>query len=140
MGKALVLAQQAAQQDEVPVGAIILLNQQVIAQDHNRTIQLNDATAHAEMLVLTAAMHQLGTRYLNECVIYVTLEPCPMCAFAMGLARVGRLVYGAGDPRMGFTRWKPSLLHPSTQVTGGILAEECGALLREFFARKRDKD
>ncbi|MGN1046892.1 MAG: nucleoside deaminase [Candidatus Cryptobacteroides sp.] len=138
MREALREARNAAQEDEVPVGAVVVLNGRIIAKGHNMTERLNDPTAHAEMLALTSAFEAMGGKYLNNCTLYVTVEPCPMCAGALAWAQIGKVVYGAIDPKRGFSRFSPSLLHPKTQVTGGVLAEECGKLVSEFFAGKRN--
>ncbi len=137
MRLALRLAQQAAQQGEVPVGAVLVCGDKIIAQDHNRTETFHDPTAHAEILCLTAATHALQSKYLLGCTLYVTLEPCAMCAGALGWAQLGMLVYGASDPQKGYTRYVPSPLHPKTQVLQGVLAEEARALLQDFFRRRR---
>ena len=138
MREALREARNAAQEDEVPVGAVVVLNGRIIAKGHNMTQRLNDPTAHAEMLAMTSAFEAMGGKYLNNCTLYVTVEPCPMCAGALAWAQIGKVVYGAIDPKRGFSRFSPSLLHPKTQVTGGARAEECGKLVSEFFAGKRD--
>ena len=138
MREALREARNAAQEDEVPVGAVVVLNGRIIAKGHNMTQRLNDPTAHAEMLAMTSAFEAMGGKYLNNCTLYVTVEPCPMCAGALAWAQIGKVVYGAIDPKRGFSRFSPSLLHPKTQVTGGVLAEECGKLVSEFFAGKRN--
>ena len=138
MREALREARNAAQEDEVPVGAVVVLNGRIIAKGHNMTQRLNDPTAHAEMLALTSAFEAMGGKYLNNCTLYVTVEPCPMCAGALAWAQIGKVVYGAIDPKRGFSRFSPSLLHPKTQVTAGVLAEECGKLVTEFFAGKRN--
>ena len=138
MREALREARNAAQEDEVPVGAVVVLNGRIIAKGHNMTQRLNDPTAHAEMLAMTSAFEAMGGKYLNNCTLYVTVEPCPMCAGALAWAQIGKIVYGAIDPKRGFSRFSPSLLHPKTQVTAGVLAEECGKMVSEFFAGKRD--
>lgn len=127
----------AFDEGEVPVGALVVCDGQVIASAHNQTERLGDATAHAEMLALTAATDQLGGKYLNECTLFVTLEPCIMCAGAMGWTQLGRLVYAAADPRRGFSRFSPSPLHPKTTVTDGLMAVECKQLMKKFFKLKR---
>lgn len=137
MRKALDEAQQAAERDEVPVGAVVVCGGRIVAQAHNLTELLHDVTAHAEMQAITAAANYLGGKYLNDCTMYVTVEPCSMCAAALGWAQIGRLVYGAADEKRGFTRFAPQVLHPKTQVTAGILSDECSALMRSFFAHKR---
>lgn len=139
---ALLEAEEAARNDEVPVGAVIVVGDRIIARTHNLTETLTDVTAHAEMLAITAAADALGGKYLPQCTLYVTVEPCPMCAGALGWSQIGRIVYGASDPKRGFSRFctdSLSPLHPSTIVTTGILAEEAGAIMKEFFKRKRRK-
>lgn len=140
MRLALDQARLAYQKDEVPVGAVIVCQGRVIARSHNLTQTLNDPTAHAEMQAITAACHYLGGRYLDQCTLYVTLEPCPMCAAALAWAQLGRLVYGADDPKRGYNlvqgAAKP-LLHPKTAVQKGLLSDESAALLKDFFAKKR---
>lgn len=137
MLEALKEAQAASEEDEVPIGAVIVSRGSVIAKGHNMTELLNDPTAHAEMLALTAATNELGGKYLTDCTLYVTVEPCPMCAAALAWAQVSRIVYGASDPKRGYTRFSPSLLHPKTVVTSGILADECGSMVSDFFKQKR---
>lgn len=139
MGEALREAKRAVQMDEVPVGAIIVHKGRIIARAHNYTERLNDATAHAEMQAVTMATSAFGGKYLNECTIYVTVEPCPMCAAALNWTQIGRVVYGAADPKRGYTLFSPSLLHPKTEVTAGVLADECSVLMRNFFKSKRDQ-
>lgn len=137
MLEALKEARMAAEEDEVPIGAVITCNGQIIARGHNMTEMLNDPTAHAEMLSLTAATNAIGGKYLTGCTIYVTVEPCPMCAAALAWAQVSRIVYGAPDPKRGYTRFSPSLLHPKTEVSSGVLADVCGELVSDFFRNKR---
>ena len=137
MKQALVEARAAADEGEVPVGAVVVCNNQIIARAHNQTERLNDPTAHAEMLAITMAAATLGGKYLNECTLYVTLEPCVMCGGAIAWAQLGELVYGAADPKRGFSRITPSVLHPKTKVTTGILEEECSKPLLKFFKEKR---
>ena len=137
MREALMEAGQADMDDEVPVGAIIVCNGRIIGRGHNMTERLNDATAHAEMIAVTSATETLGGKYLENCTIYVTVEPCPMCAAALYWARIGEIVYGADDPKRGYTMYSPSLLHPKTVVRKGILADECGRLVSDFFRNKR---
>lgn len=134
---ALKEAQISFDKGEIPVGAIIVCNDVVIAKAHNQTEQLTDFTAHAEMLAFTSASNYLSNKYLKNCTLYVTLEPCGMCASASAWTQIGRLVYGASDPKKGFTTFQPSLLHPKTQVTSGILEERCLALVQKFFSSKR---
>lgn len=137
MSEALKEAVCAAEEDEVPIGAVVVCNGRIIARGHNMTERLHDPSAHAEMIAITAATEALGGKYLDSCTLYVTVEPCPMCAGAMNWAQVGALVYGADDPKRGYTRFSPSLLHPKTRITKGVLAEECGDIVSEFFKRKR---
>ena len=137
MKQALAEAKAAQADGEVPIGAVIVCNGRIIARGHNMTERLNDSTAHAEMIAITSATEALGGKYLQDCTLYVTVEPCPMCAAATAWAQLGRLVYGAADPRRGYTLFSPSLLHPKTQVSSGILEEECGAPVKEFFKNKR---
>ncbi len=137
MRKALDQARMAYDRDEVPVGAVVVCNDRIIARGHNLTETLNDVTAHAEMQAITAAANSLGGKYLDVCTLYVTVEPCVMCAGAIGWSQLGRLVYGAADPKRGFSVYAPHALHPKTQVTSGVLEEECAQLMKEFFKRKR---
>lgn len=137
MMEALKEAREAAAEDEVPIGAVIVGDGGIISRGHNMVERLNDPSAHAEMLALTSATAALGGKYLNDCTIYVTVEPCPMCAAALGWAQIGRVVYGSPDPKRGFTLFTPSLLHPRTKVDSGVLAEECSGLVSEFFRSKR---
>lgn len=137
MMEALKEAREAAAEDEVPIGAVIVGDGGIISRGHNMVERLNDPSAHAEMLALTSATAALGGKYLNDCTIYVTVEPCPMCAAALCWAQIGRVVYGSQDPKRGFTLFTPSLLHPRTRVDSGVLAEECSGLVSEFFRSKR---
>lgn len=137
MKQALIEARTAFEKDEVPVGAIVVSENRIIARAHNLTETLNDVTAHAEMLAITAASEYLGAKYLTDCVLYVTLEPCTMCAGALNWAQIGRLVTGASDLKRGFKRLNPSPLHPRTQIAEGVLADACGELVKQFFALKR---
>lgn len=137
MQQALKQARLAAQAGEVPVGAVIVSKNHIIARGHNLTEQLNDVTAHAEIIALTAAANHLGGKYLKNCTLYVTLEPCVMCAGALAWAQLDRLVYGAGDDKRGFMRFGKELLHPRTKVEYGVLHDACSALLSEFFSHKR---
>lgn len=137
MRMALQEAQQAAQADEIPVGAVVVCQNRIIARAHNLTETLCDVTAHAEMQAITSATNNIGGKYLTDCTLYVTLEPCTMCAGAIGWAQISRLVYGASDPRRGYSSIAPNALHPRTQVTTGILADECTALIQDFFRKKR---
>jgi len=137
MKQALVEAQKAYDDDEIPVGAIIVSNEQIIARAHNQTERLNDFTAHAEMLAITAASEYIGAKYLNECSLYVTLEPCIMCAGACYWSKMGRIVFGAFDQKNGYGRSSSTVLHPKTKVTGGIMENEASELLKTFFLKKR---
>ena len=137
MQLALAEARQALQRDEVPIGAVVVCAGRVIGRGHNLTETLTDATAHAEMQAITAASQYLGGKYLPDCTLYVTVEPCVMCAGAIGWAQVGRLVYGAADEKRGYRRFAPEALHPKTEVTAGVLADECGQLVKDFFRDKR---
>lgn len=137
MKKALQEAETAFEKDEVPVGAVIVVANRIIARAYNLTELLNDVTAHAEMQAITAASNYLGGKYLNECTLYVTLEPCQMCAGALYWSQIGRIVYGATDEKRGCTAMGTKL-HPKTKIEGGILQEECGQLLKRFFIEKRN--
>jgi len=137
MQEALCEAREAARCGEVPVGAVIVCKGRVIAHAHNLTETLNDVTAHAEMQAITMAADFLGGKYLNDCTLYVTVEPCPMCAAALGWAQLGKLVYGASDDKRGFHLFSPTLLHPKTETLSGICAEECSALMSDFFKGRR---
>ena len=137
MKAALEQAQEAAASDEIPIGAVIVCDGRIVGTGHNMTERLNDPTAHAEMIALTAACNTIGGKYLSDCTLYVTVEPCPMCAAALSWAQLGRLVYGARDPKRGYTLFQPLLLHPRTTVTEGILSDECSSIVSEFFARRR---
>lgn len=137
MKQALLEAQAAFQADEIPVGAVVVCRDRIIARAHNQTELLTDVTAHAEILAITAAANALGSKYLDECTLYVTLEPCPMCAGALAWAQLGRLVYGAVDEKRGFMRFGKGMLHPRTKLEYGILQAECSELMVSFFQRKR---
>ena len=130
-------AKAAAAQGEIPVGAVVVCNGMVIARAHNLTETLTDVTAHAEMQAITAAASYLGGKYLDQCTLYVTLEPCTMCAGAIGWSQLKRMVYGASDPKRGYTVFAPDVLHPKTEVVSGILADECAQLVQDFFKKKR---
>lgn len=134
---ALCEAQKAFDKDEVPIGAVIVCRDTIIARAHNLVEHLNDVTAHAEMQAITAAASTLGGKYLNDCTLYVTVEPCPMCAGAIGWSQLGRVVYGASDPKRGYTLLAPGVLHPKTTVTSGVLADEATSLIQSFFKKKR---
>ena len=137
MREALAEAKAALSEEEIPIGAVIVCKGRIIGKGHNMVERLHDATAHAEMIAITAATEALGGKYLQDCTLYVTVEPCPMCAAALNWSQVSRIVYGAPDPRRGYSLYSPSLLHPRTEVTPGILAEECGALVSDYFKSKR---
>jgi len=137
MKEALKEAQKAYDADEVPVGAIVVAENKIIARSHNLTERLNDVTAHAEMQVITSAANYLGGKYLTECTLYVTLEPCVMCAGALYWSQVSRIVYGAHDEKRGFSIQSSNLLHPKTEVVSGILENECSEIIKQFFKAKR---
>ncbi len=137
MREALKEANKAFSIDEIPVGAVVVCNDRIIARAHNLTERLNDVTAHAEMQAFTAAANHLGGKYLDDCTLYVTLEPCVMCAGAAFWTQLGKLVYGAKDEKRGFTMTGVNLLHPKTEVVSGILNKECASLLTKFFKSKR---
>ena len=137
MQQALREARTARDEDEVPIGAVIVCDGQIVARAHNNTERLGDVTAHAEMIAFTAAANTLGSKYLPDCTLYVTVEPCPMCAGAAGWLQIGRIVYGASDPKKGFERLGHKMLHPKTVVQKGVMEEECSELMKEFFKRKR---
>ncbi|MDD3079399.1 MAG: nucleoside deaminase [Paludibacter sp.] len=138
MRQALIEAQKAGECDEVPVGAVIVCQGRIIARGHNLTETLTDVTAHAEMQAITAAAQFLGGKYLIDCTLYVTVEPCIMCAGALGWSQISRIVYGAADEKRGFTRFAPAALHPKTEVVFGVLEEECSQLVKDFFKKKRN--
>ena len=137
MKEAFKEAQKAFEKDEVPVGAVIVCKNTIIARAHNLTEQLNDTTAHAEMQAITAATNYLGAKYLNECTIYITLEPCIMCAGALNWAQIGKIVYAAKDEKKGYKTLNQNILHPKTEVSSGILEKECSEIIKEFFKKKR---
>lgn len=134
---ALAQADEAASEDEVPIGAVIVCRGRIIGKGHNMTERLKDPTAHAEMIALTSATQAMGGKYLNDCTLYVTVEPCPMCAAALCWAQIGRIVYGAADPKRGYSLFTPSLLHPKTEVTSGVLGDECSKIVTDYFKSKR---
>ena len=138
MLEALKEARAAFNEDEIPVGAVVVCKGRIIGKGHNMTETLHDPTAHAEMIAITAATEALGGKYLTDCTLYVTVEPCPMCAAALSWAQTGRIVFGAADPKKGYSLFSPSLLHPRTEVRSGVLTEECSALMKDFFASKRN--
>ena len=137
MKQALQEAKCAFEEDEIPVGAVIVCSDRIIARAHNLTERLSDVTAHAEMQAITAASEYLGGKYLTDCTLYVTVEPCIMCAGALGWSQIGRVVYGAEDEKRGFRKFAPQALHPKTQFVSGVMEEECALLMKEFFQRKR---
>ena len=137
MREALKEARKAEDEGEIPIGAVVVCGGRIIARAHNQTETLHDPTAHAEMLAITAATNYLGGKYLPECTVYVTVEPCPMCAAAMAWAQTAAVVYGADDPKRGYSLFSPNLLHPKAKVTKGILADECGEMLTGFFRKIR---
>lgn len=140
MREAMKEAHKALEKDEVPIGAILVYENNIIARAHNQTITLSDVTAHAEMLVISSALTNYQLKNLEQCTLYVTLEPCPMCASAMYWAQIGRLVYATPDPKRGYTLYSPSLLHPKTSVTSKILSHEASLILKEFFLKLRKKN
>ena len=137
MRKALVEAQAAFDEGEIPVGAIVVCRGRIISRAHNLKETLTDDTAHAEMQAITAAANALGGKYLTDCTLYVTVEPCPMCAGAIGWAQIPRIVYGAPDEKRGYRRFAPDVLHPKATAIGGVLEEECRTLMQEFFKKRR---
>ena len=137
MNDALREAELAGEEGEVPIGAVVVCRGRVIAKGHNMTERLHDPTAHAEMIALTAATEALGGKYLTDCTLYVTVEPCPMCAAALNWAQTGRIVWGAADPKRGYTLYSPSLLHPKTETASGVLSDRCSELVADFFRSKR---
>ena len=137
MQDALREARTALEEGEVPIGAVVVCRGAIIGKGHNMTERLHDPTAHAEMIAITAATESFDGKYLSDCTLYVTVEPCPMCAGALNWAQIGRIVYGAIDPKRGSSLFSPSLHHPKTEVDGGVLGEECGSLIKEFFRDKR---
>ena len=137
MRKALYEAQRAAEEGEIPIGAVIVCNDRIISRAHNLTEKLHDVTAHAEMQAITAAADLLGGKYLSDCTLYVTVEPCVMCAGAIGWAQIGRIVYGASDQKRGYQLYAPRALHPKAVVTRGVLEAECRQMMQDFFKQKR---
>lgn len=137
MREALKEAEAALREGEIPIGAVVVCRDRIISRGHNMTERLQDPTAHAEMIAITAGTEAVGGKYLTGCTLYVTVEPCPMCAAALNWAQVGRIVWGADDPQRGFSLFSPSLLHPKTETASGILREDCSALMSEFFRSKR---
>ncbi|MBE6269241.1 MAG: nucleoside deaminase [Bacteroidales bacterium] len=137
MKLALTEAQKAYDKGEIPIGAVIVCNGMTVARTHNLTETLNDVTAHAEMQAITAAAEHIGGKYLDDCTLYVTVEPCPMCAGALGWSHIGRIVYGADDEKKGYRKFAPDVLHPKTKVTSGVCAEEAAELMKNFFKERR---
>lgn len=137
MRQALAEAHLAFEKDEVPIGAVVVCQERIIARAHNLTEALNDVTAHAEMQALTAAANVLGSKYLVNCTLYVTLEPCPMCAGGLFWSQISKIVYGASDMKRGYKKFSPNLLHPKTLLVSGILENECASLMKTFFQKKR---
>lgn len=137
MRMALQEAKAAFEAGEIPVGAVVVCKDRVVARAHNLTERLGDVTAHAEMQAITAAAATLGGKYLTDCTLYVTLEPCVMCAGAIGWSQLPRLVFGASDDKRGYRRFAPDALHPKTEVESGVLADECAALMKDFFSKRR---
>ena len=137
MREAISEARKALAQDEIPIGAVVVANGMIIGRGHNLTETLHDVTAHAEMQAITAAAEWLGGKYLDQCTLYVTVEPCVMCAGAIAWSQLGRLVFGAADEKRGYQRYAPNALHPKTEVASGILADECSAMMKDFFKSKR---
>lgn len=137
MKQALAEAKKAFAKGEVPIGAVVVCNQQIIARAHNFTETLHDITAHAEMQAITAAASYLGAKYLNDCVLYVTVEPCVMCAGALYWSKVAKVVYGASEDKYGYTKKVPLALHPKTEVVAGVMADECAQIMKDFFITKR---
>ncbi len=137
MKMALEEAKRALAQEEIPVGAVVVANGQVIGKGHNLTETLHDVTAHAEMQAITAAAETLGGKYLTGCALYVTVEPCVMCAGAIGWSQLGKLVYGASDEKRGYRKYAPEALHPKTEVVSGVLEKECAQLMKDFFKKRR---
>ncbi|HCD77446.1 MAG TPA: tRNA-specific adenosine deaminase [Prevotella sp.] len=137
MHKALVEAQTAFDEGEIPVGAIVVCQGKIISRAHNLTETLTDVTAHAEMQAITAAANALGGKYLTGCTLYVTVEPCPMCAGAIGWAQIPRIVYGAPDEKRGYRKFAPNVFHPKATVVGGVLEDECRSLMQDFFKQRR---
>ena len=137
MREALREAQAAGAEEEIPIGAVIVSGGRIIGKGHNMVERLGDPTAHAEMIAITAATEAVGGKYLTGCTLYVTVEPCPMCAAALAWSQISRIVYGAPDPKRGYSLFSPSLLHPKTEVTAGVLADECSTLVSDYFKKLR---
>lgn len=137
MREALREAEAAGAEEEIPIGAVIMNGGRIVGRGHNMVERLNDPTAHAEMIAITSATEAVGGKYLTDCTLYVTVEPCPMCAAALAWSQISRIVYGAPDPKRGYSLFSPSLLHPKTEVTAGVLADECSALVSDYFKKLR---
>ena len=137
MREAINEAKAALKDDEIPIGAVVVSNGRIVGRGHNLTETLHDVTAHAEMQAITAAEEYLGGKYLNQCTLYVTVEPCVMCAGAIAWSQLGRLVYGASDEKRGYTQYAPNALHPKTEVVKGVMEEEAALMMKEFFKKKR---
>ena len=137
MQEALTEAKKALEAEEVPIGCVVVYDGKIIARAYNLTERLNDPTAHAEMQAITMATHHFGGKYIERCIVYVTIEPCPMCAGALNWAQVAGVVFGASDIKRGFSLFSPSLLHPKTEILSGVLEDECSGLMREFFRKRR---
>ncbi len=137
MKEALAEARKALEEDEIPIGAVVVCNGRIIGRGHNMCERLKDPTSHAEMIAITAATEAMGGKYLSKCTLYVTVEPCPMCAAALNWAQIGRIVYGTADEKRGYHLFSPSLLHPQTEVESGVLQDECRSLMVNFFKEKR---
>ena len=137
MREALKEAQKALEKDEIPIGAIIVAGDKIIARAHNLTETLNDVTAHAEMQAITSAANYIGGKYLTECTLYVTLEPCHMCAGALAWSQISKIVYGASETKKGFSLFDQGILHPKTQIVKGVLIDDCEKIVKDFFAKKR---
>ena len=137
MRQAILEARKAFDRGEIPVGAVVVCRERIIARSHNLTETLNDVTAHAEMQAITAAANNLGGKYLPDCTLYVTVEPCGMCAGAIAWSQMGRLVFGAADEKRGYQQYAPHALHPKTTVVQGVLDEECASLMKDFFKKRR---
>ncbi|MBC8344022.1 MAG: nucleoside deaminase [Bacteroidetes bacterium] len=140
MNKALEEAGVASDEGEVPIGAVLVVNKRIIGRGHNQIEKLHDITAHAEIIALSAASNHLGSKYLKNCTLYVTLEPCAMCAAAINAAQIETLVFGANDPKKGYQLYKPKLIHPKVKIKAGIMKEECIQVLKDFFTKKRTKN
>lgn len=138
MQQALNEAKKAFEEDEVPIGAIVVCKNRIIGRGYNQVEKLHDATAHAEMLAITAASDYLGNKYLSDCTLYVTIEPCPMCAGALRWVQIDRVVFGAGESKFGYSRFGEEMFHPKTEITRGIMEDECRQLMRDFFQQKRE--